>query len=125
MIPFNLERALGGERVITRNGEEVTGLHHFKKVASEYSLFGVVNGKVTGFTVNGEILVDMHHEMNLCMAPPDEWINLYWDLNAKETFVSDSYATRELAKENKAKLSCLRYLGTFAVEAWHTKTGTQ
>lgn len=56
MKPFNLERALAGDAVITRDGREVTQLVKFD-VESKYKLFGVVSKKhVHGF-LKGKVVI--------------------------------------------------------------------
>ena len=44
MKPFNLEAALRGEKVVTRDGREVTQLTHFKGL-DQYPLYGVIENK--------------------------------------------------------------------------------
>jgi len=55
MKPFNLEAALRGEKVVTRDGREVTQLTHFK-VLGKYPLYAVIendNFLVTS-TISGQ-----------------------------------------------------------------------
>lgn len=42
MKPFDLEKALAGERVVTRDGDEVTQITKFDLIRSEYFIRGVV-----------------------------------------------------------------------------------
>ena len=44
MKPFNLEAALRGEKVVTRDGREVTQLVKFNRVKPPVALWGVVDG---------------------------------------------------------------------------------
>ena len=44
MKPFNLEAALRGEKVVTRDGREVTQLVKFEGVSEGQVLYGVVHG---------------------------------------------------------------------------------
>jgi hypothetical protein len=44
MKPFDLEAALRGEKVVTRDGREVTQLVRFKGTHKSQELFGVVKG---------------------------------------------------------------------------------
>lgn len=48
MKPFNLERALKGAPVITRDGREVTQLHLFDAEGADYPLYGVIKDKTCG-----------------------------------------------------------------------------
>ena len=58
MKPFNLEEALSGASVVTREGLKVTELHLFKDSTDMFRLFGVVHGLLFGgnikrFTTDG------------------------------------------------------------------------
>lgn len=53
MREFNLEKALAGHPVITRDGREVTGLYKFDGITDGYSLFGVLDGVIDGWTCQG------------------------------------------------------------------------
>lgn len=50
--PFNLEAALAGEPVVTRDGQEATQVTLFE-CSSEFPLIAVVNGEVYSFTKQG------------------------------------------------------------------------
>lgn len=81
MKPFDLEKALAGEPVITLGGEAATDLHLFD-VATAYPLYGVVRGTVISFTKEG--LYDSgrpKHLNTLFMAPKKKivWVNFYAD----------------------------------------------
>jgi hypothetical protein len=51
--PFDLDKALAGEKVITRDGIEVRELHKFKTSDSPYPLRGVVPGILSAWTNEG------------------------------------------------------------------------
>jgi len=57
MKQFNLEKALAGEPVVTRDGRKVTQLTLFE-ANNRYSLIGVVNGELQTFTDEGKYDVD-------------------------------------------------------------------
>ena len=48
MKPFDLEKALNGAPVITRDGREVTQLHLFDVAEKDFPLYGVIHDKVDG-----------------------------------------------------------------------------
>lgn len=50
--PFNLEEALAGARVVTRDGREVSQLRKFD-AEEEYCLIGVVSGKICSWAISG------------------------------------------------------------------------
>ena len=53
MKPFNLERALAGDEVVTRNGGIVTNIVHFKDLKSLSCVYAVIDGGVESFTKEG------------------------------------------------------------------------
>jgi len=76
MKPFNLERALAGDKVITRDGREVTQLVHFKNVETSNDLFGVLEHCILSWKENGNYWGD--DVFDLFMAP----IMKPFDINA-------------------------------------------
>lgn len=74
MKPFDLEKALAGEPVITKEGKEVTQLTYFDTI-ERHCLYGVVDGEVYSWNIDGKIFIDP----DLFMAPKikKRWVNLY------------------------------------------------
>ena len=72
--PFDLEKALAGEPVVTRQGEEVTQLTLFK-TNSIYTLAGVVDGELLRFTPSGEYLRNEPHYLDLFMKAKTRMVN--------------------------------------------------
>lgn len=73
--PFNLQAALAGARVITRDGREVHELTKFTKVTnSDLNLAGVVNGCVVIWCKDGNYdpFYDKSH-LDLFMAPKHDF----------------------------------------------------
>lgn len=54
MKPFDLEKALVGAKVVTRDGDEVTGLHLFEAGNNPEPLYGMVKGIICSFSRRGE-----------------------------------------------------------------------
>ncbi|MCE5180581.1 MAG: hypothetical protein LLG15_02150 [Betaproteobacteria bacterium] len=54
MKPFNLEKALAGEPVVTRDGIPVTDFHYFEREKSVFKVCALVDGIVERFTADGE-----------------------------------------------------------------------
>lgn len=77
--PFNLERVLAGDKVVTRDGEEVTELHFFKTISHNYPITAIIREEGYTFTVNGESFVNKITDEDLFMAPTKKtgWINIY------------------------------------------------
>ena len=54
MNKFNLEKALAGEKVITRDGREVTQIVSFDASDSEFVVYGVIDGEaIDSWTQDG------------------------------------------------------------------------
>ena len=78
--PFNLEAALKGEKVVTRDGREVTDIAHLPSSMLGYTVVGVLDGNITAFTEKGEFCPKTHYlDNDLFMAPKERvvWANLY------------------------------------------------
>lgn len=67
-IPFDLEKALAGAKVVTRDGRIITGLHLFQNVADRYPLYGVIDGKIHGWTPSGRFAGDSDFIADLFLA---------------------------------------------------------
>jgi hypothetical protein len=69
MKPFDLEAAKRGEKLVTREGKEVTEFHHFKTVSGSYPCTAVVNGERSAYTLAGHFNRSQHpHCDDLFMA---------------------------------------------------------
>ena len=79
MKKFDLQKALSGERVITRNGKEVTGLHLFD-VKKGYCLYGMLDGAIHKWMSDGKYYESMGEcDFDLCMPSEKKtmWVNVY------------------------------------------------
>ena len=100
MKTFNLEEALAGKPVITRDGRKVTEIHHFKTVSDDekFSVFSVIDGIVYSHYANGSYLSnEANSGSDLFMEEPivECWVNVYyWD---GRIFTSRSFSTKEQA----------------------------
>lgn len=107
MKPFNLEEALAGKPVVNKQGRKVIQLHYFPNIKSNFKVmahiennFGENNFGVDTFTINGRYSDDIS-ELDLFMAEPERWINIYWDEDEQKAFSGGGvYATELEAKEN-------------------------
>ena len=59
MREFNLGLALSGDKVITRDGREVTQVHSFDAQDTEFNVYGVVDDGVESWTNSGS-----YHDIN-------------------------------------------------------------
>lgn len=104
--PFNLEKALAGDPVVTRDGRKVTEIAHFKTFYNSQNIIAVLNGQFYSFFENGQYIAqDQDTEFDLRMAPKivkkSGWLNVYPN-NAVGYTV---HPTKESADINKCDIS--------------------
>jgi hypothetical protein len=77
--PFNLEAALKGEKVVTRDGREVTDIREFPTATEGYRVAAVLNGDIETFTESGKYDNFGQTSADLFMAPKERvvWANIY------------------------------------------------
>lgn len=97
MKPFDLEKALAGEPVVTRDGREVTQVTKFDLIDDVYMIHAVIYGDLESFTLNGEYSKGKESELDLFMAPKklSGFINVYADS-------ANIYKTKDEADEKSA-----------------------
>ena len=106
MIKFDLEKALAGEKVVTRDGREVTQLHVFNCGDDvEYNVYGVVGCGVEDFSVKGK-WAHGENELDLFMAPKklSGFVNVY-----KQGACDVIFGTKEAADEHhtRNRVACI------------------
>jgi hypothetical protein len=79
MEEFNLERALAGEPVCTRDGNEVTQLTYFEAPKDLFSVVGVLKNEVYCWQTNGRFLQTQEDAKDLFIKPKEKviWVNVY------------------------------------------------
>ena len=101
MKPFELQKAIEGEKVITREGKSVTQLTLFD-VNNLFLLAAVIDGELCKFLENGKVWnsgVESHHD--LFMAETGSWINLFYNKTQDQVWLGiNRYKTEEEAQEN-------------------------
>lgn len=78
LLPFDLQRALAGDKVVTRDGCEVTQLTRFN--CAGVVLVGVVNGYLQTWYEGGKYSgIDRDSGLDLFMPPKTvkRWVNFY------------------------------------------------
>lgn len=109
--PFDLEAALRGEPVVTRDGRPVTQVTKFD-VTSIFRIVGVVNSKVEYWTENGYYHPDYSgNSSDLFMVTKtvkkEGWVNLYKsDDEEIAVFTGHGHNTKEAAEE-EASPKCI------------------
>jgi hypothetical protein len=100
MIAFNLERALAGEPVITRDGKEVTQLTKFDLTETSYLIFGILENDVRRWTIEGKYLLGEEDRNDLFMKPEENaiWVNVYKRSDGRLFVDSCSFQSEAAAK---------------------------
>ena len=100
MKPFNLDEALAGKPVITRDGKQVTQLTLFE-IEGNFPLKGVVDKGFATWTTKGFFHdTQQNHPYNLFMASEKKsiWINIY----ENKSHMWSSYGYNSLEEANEA-----------------------
>jgi hypothetical protein len=92
MKPFNLEAALAGAKVVTRDGSEVTELTLFDIAKDGYVLFGVLESQVHSWLINGRYFRVDEATSDLFMAPN---IQSFWVARVGKGVRLGTYPTKK------------------------------
>ena len=111
MKPFDLEAALRGEAVITRDGREVTELYYFKTNHSTAKLAVVIDGAIRWYDDLGKSRILGHEHFDLFMKSKTHkgWINIYSNSNKdgflyKGVYPTESDATSWASSDCTARI---------------------
>ena len=100
---FDLEKALNGAKVVTRDGREVSELTKFIS-ASYFSLAGVLNGSLQKWTDTGHfdalLAQESDRDLFLAVEVKSAWLNIYRHGNRKDLLTSGAFKTKEAAIKN-------------------------
>jgi hypothetical protein len=99
MKTFNLEKALAGQPVVTKDGKPVTQLTLFdtKDISC---LVGDVSGELRKFTIDGVSFAGDTQNLFMSTQGMCCWVNVYQNGYHKNLFVGDSYGSKKTALEN-------------------------
>ena len=80
--PFDLQKALAGDPVVTRDGRKVTEIIEFKTACNTLqNTVAVIDGHFYSFYENGKCMSQWDSEFDLFMAPKivkkSGWLNVY------------------------------------------------
>lgn len=107
MKPFNLQEALEGKSVITRDGHKITSIHHFKHSESTHPVYAHIEGssRVEKFNVEGKWSASgtLTHELDLFMEDEEYWINVYWDAENRRIWTIRLWESEEKALAGRDK----------------------
>lgn len=105
MIPFNLERALAGEKVVNKKGNVAGKIVDFGEFPDGYSLRVLIDGEVGEFTREGKyFLNDNCSDKDLFMVPNQlgGFVNLY----AHKSPTGHKYRA-DADKDNIGRVACI------------------
>jgi hypothetical protein len=120
MKPFDLEKALAGEPVVTRDGKKVIDLYHFKLSTGEFPLVVNIEGKkaLSTYTTRGKLTnAATDHEYDLLMAPPETWVNVYYNktTGVYGSSIGTTYPSEQMAKAGITDLENGEYQTTIKI----------
>jgi hypothetical protein len=77
--PFDLEAALNGAAVVTREGKEVTEVVVLKNTFYGKNVLALINNGLYSFKQDGKVEEDAEHFNDLFMKPQQvtKWVNIY------------------------------------------------
>lgn len=106
MIKFDLERALAGDKVVTRSGREVTQIHSFT-LGDKVAVCGVRGASVGTWNSLGEYHSGSTSDSDLLMAPEklSGFVNVY--KNGICGNVSKTKALADLYAKTKQRIACI------------------
>lgn len=115
--PFNLERALAGDKVITRDGREVVQLFYADKASEDNEkVIAVVDGIIEKYQTNGAYYShETEYRHDLFMAPTtvkvERWVNVYADGH------SFTHTTKEQAEKSSDRdmIACVHLTGEYTL----------
>jgi hypothetical protein len=117
MKPFNLEEALAGKPVVTRDGRKVTAIYHFTESKSNFSVIAHIEKSygVDTFTVNGKWEDGIGlNERDLFMDTTYKYFNVYY--KGTDAWCGTFCDTPEQAKERADQVTNGLFLTTLKVE---------
>lgn len=100
--PFNLEKALAGEKVVTLGGQEVVKIVHFKDATPDERVIFQVEDVVYLCSEDGKYYTTgSGSQLDLFMAPTKKqgWMNIYkTSVNSLVAYTSGVYETKQQAE---------------------------
>jgi len=102
MKPFDLEKALAGEPVVSKEGRKVIQLHYFPNLGSNFKVIAQLEHGFSfdTFTIHGKYSDDESSQLDLIMAEPERWVNVYYSKAQDNVWASQFYESESEAKEH-------------------------
>ena len=111
MKPFNLEEALAGKQVVTRDGRPVRIAGYNLEAVDGFRLAAWIDGEALGWHEDGVFFRRSESVYDLFMTSKEVWVVLYEKGGMIQTFATETF---EEAKSYESGLS-LRGYKTFGV----------
>lgn len=108
MKPFNLEEAMAGKPVQTRDGREVSQLKFFEDVNLNF-IVGVVSKNIWTWNMKGQcdaLRGESDKDLFMATGKKSIWVNVYQDSNGK-MWVGNYHNSKKEA-ENRKTDNCLK-----------------
>jgi hypothetical protein len=116
---FDLEKALNGAKVVTRDGREVTQLTKFQGLGILRTLVGVFGGCMKTWCSNGTFRGGEEHILDLFLAvePNKSYANVYLDTEYDFILIGEVFQSEKKAKEKGKSTSdsTLKYIKTIEI----------
>ena len=128
MRPFDLEKALAGEPVVTRDGHAVTEIILMKMVtARTNNLLAVIDGDWYIYYRNGELNPGYACNGDLFMAPVkrQEWVNIHYALDRGHkngqyyfAYTTETFGSEEIAMNFVTDNGVPNYVKSVLIREW-------
>lgn len=116
MKQFNLQAAIEGSPVVTRDGRKVTEIHLFYTASTTHPLHACIDKKIYQFTKDGTAYMDRASHLDLLMEEPIVvgWVNIYYQNITGNMWTGDVWPTYEQAVNTKE--DSLNYIKTIKID---------
>lgn len=118
MRPFNLEEALAGKPVVTRDGRAATEIHYFKTLESNSRVVAVVDGSMWSYRETGRLctgdVVESNLDLFMATQKVTKWGNVYKAFNGLYD-ISFLFDNEDEAVKNKTENTIVTVPITFEI----------
>jgi len=116
---FDLEKALNGSKVVTRDGREVLQLTKFESLRNNYPLVGVLDNELKSWNEQGKhsnfYVGDSNLDLFLAVEPQRIWVNVYYYHNGKLWLGGTDYNSLTEAKLHAVDTPNMQYIKTIEI----------
>lgn len=121
MKPFNLERAVAGDPLMTRDGRKVIDFHYFEKNSMKHPFYFHCENEeyfLQAADIHGKIFFERESPYDLFMAPKVHtyWISIFKNEYGKLFASPELFSSEIIAKGCSLCPSPLEFIKTISVE---------